>query len=223
MAIKPGSSPVSIVNTTTSPIFNGTIYVGQLTRHDFSEPFERDEWKGQREREVKNPDGSLPIITTISGGRLFQFLSSCNPNDRARYLGTDTSRLDDIYLRKDIREWEFVGDPSTSSITDSLATLYRSHCALKATFNDHLTKAKSGDIDYDTLIAMRSENFSYLTSTHLSMAGSALGSETGVTNCFIDDFERDVAVESPAFGILLYEFRLKVQVITLTPASSSAF
>lgn len=158
--------------------------------------FERPEFSNERLRQAKNTDGSVPIIQQLQGGRVYQFMPTCGSANTVRPLGPDDANVDNIFKRFVIKRYELTGLPSSPTEIDKLFAIAKDHRIRLARFEAHQAEARA-DVSYNFLISLQSDNFTYLTSTSLSMASLALGAANPETHMLITEFSPGVEYSVP--------------------------
>lgn len=190
MPVRPGSTLITFTNSASTSV---TLYADEVGLTKTVEPFQRMEFSNQRRREVKNSLGGLPMIVNNIANLPLQISVSC-ANDSPRPLTPDDANLPNINQQFNIQRYTLRGAPTpvaALAVVQAQAVIHRDY--LQA-FQYHQTSVGS-DISYDYLVnTLAAEDFSYLTTTNVSIAGNALGGTA--TQMLITEFSQDVAYES---------------------------
>lgn len=188
--IKPIGSSITIA----SGMNTYTLFVDSIDTTFTSEFFDRPEFSNDRLRQAKYSDGALPLIVTLFGGIPIQVLTTCGGSRTPRVLVPDDANVDTIKKRFDIKRYTMKGLASIASTVDSVYTISQAHKILLDRFQAHQNQVGM-DISDTALLALRSETFSYLTSTSISLSGNPIA--TTETNVLIRSFDMDVEFEIP--------------------------
>lgn len=172
-----------------------TIFVDSINYQFTTESFTRVEYDYDKLRTAPTETGQVPIIVSMLGGIPAQIVVGCG-DITPRILSPNSSNVDNIHRRFNIRRYTIRGLTNTESATDNLYTIVNYHKQLLAKFQEHLAKG-SLNIAYETLIEMQSEDFSYLTTTDLTVSGPALGDFSPEQNMLITDLVFDITHEIP--------------------------
>lgn len=186
-------------------------YVGEVSREFIVLDFDREEFSNGRLRAAKNALGGTPIIVTNVANVPVQVNISC-ANDDARPLLPDDANIASIKQRFNIQRYSIVSVPVPYTYTDQLFTVAQIHRKLLDKFQLYLEESGQMDLSYDYLIGLQAENFSYLTSTSLSMSGDCIGGT--VSNLLITDFKYDaeyVVKNADGTSSLLRSFSMSVE------------
>lgn len=172
-----------------------SLAVSSIKYRSTREAFKRLEFSHRRQREAPNPDGSLPMISQLIGNRPVLYFTGCNDaNEKTRDLTPDDSDYDNIYKRFDIRRYEIIGATSLSTQIDALFAIATNHSVRISIFNAFLTSANA-DVSIDFLTDMQAEDLAYLTTTGITMKGSAV--QGALNDMLITEFIPDIAYEIP--------------------------
>jgi hypothetical protein len=196
MPIIPEGSPLTITASSPSSI-TANLAVNAIVRRSITPRFKRSEFSHERLLGAKNVDGSRPSIYYLSGNNPIQFFTNCNENETERPLTPDDDDLDLIYRRFNTRRYEITGAMSLASEVKKLSDIHQLHSVFLANFEDHLEKAANADISYEKLVEMQGEDFSYLTSTGVTMTGTALATYSGESNLLLVEFSPSVEQDNP--------------------------
>ena len=198
MAISPRESLVTFILSGAS----STVYADEVQYAFITDPFDRLEFSNDKLRSAKTSTGASPIIVTTFGGLPVQIGVVCT-GDSPRPLTPDDANATNIKQRFNVDRFTIQGGISLATELAEIRTIAEDHQKRLAKFNYHISKAGL-DISYTALVAMQSENFSYLTSTGLTIVGPAIGVGT---NMLISSFTTDVAFEvtQPGGGSLVLQ------------------
>jgi hypothetical protein len=196
MPIHPKGSPVKFNISGIDTILRMSVYRSQRVK----EAFQRIEFSNQRLREAPNANGTKDSFFTDAAGFLYQFVSDCNPGSNIRPTNiSDDANLDNIFRRWDIDRYEVQGLPSLASDVYALRTLFQTHEAALARFENHQAEARNPTTSFEKLTLMQAETFSYLTTTGVTMKSFAFGtgSEVTISNILLANFVPDLEYEEP--------------------------
>jgi hypothetical protein len=190
MAIAPLSTLLVFTNSASSSV---NIWANEISRAKIVEPFQRAEFSNQRRREVKNSLGGLPMIVNNIANLPLQLSVSC-AGDSPRPLLPDDANLSSINQQFNIQRYTIQGAPTPVANLAVVEAQAIVHAGYLQKFQYHQTSVGS-DISFSLLTgSLSSENFSYLTTTGVSIAGDALGGTA--TQMLITSFNQDVAYSS---------------------------
>lgn len=218
MPIKPAGS----ILTFTSSETDYPVVIEDIQFQFNSEFFQRAEFEHNKLRSAKNTDGSIPIYITLFAGKIVQLTATCSGSVEARPLTPDDDSVDDINQRFDIKRYTIKGGPSLAANVDALYSISVAHKVFWDRFQGH-QQAVSLDISYDDLVTLQAEDFSYLTTVDLTMAGNSLASTE--SNMLIRSFNVGVEYEIPAASgpsTLYKSWSMVVENITIVPADSES-
>jgi len=219
MAIFPSGSPATF--TWSSGASSTSVYLDEVTLAFVVEPFQRMEYSNERRRSVKNSNGGLPKIVTSIANTPLQIDVSCS-GDVPRPLGPDSlTNINNINQRFNIQRYSLRGAPSRNSEVIKLYNLAVAHNKLLNNFQHHLYKGSSADISFTDLDNLTTENFSYLTSTGLSLTSDAIGGTA--THMLISEFTMSVVYEvtlADSSKLLLQDWSMVVENRTISSQAS---
>lgn len=209
--------PISAI-TFSTPSSTSSVFVEEVTLQAVYEPFTRSEFDVSKLRQAPTDNGSIPIIGQGIGGKPIQLGSACT-GDTARPLGPNSlANTQNILQRFNIQRFTIKGAASYASEVFKLKAIADAHLRLLQQFDYHVQVANSLEVSYNSLIALQSETFSYLTTTGLTMSGIPVGGT--YSNCLISQFEEGVLYTSEAMGVpsneMIKEFSITVDLRTIT-------
>ena len=186
MPIKPDYAPITFL----CPLGTSTLYVSEVTLTEIVEPFTRPEFDNNLLRKAKNALGGEPMITLTIANTPIQIGITCTGDSPRPLTANSLANLNSINQRQNITRYTLRG---ASCLTSSLAPLLAQSFVdqkLLLKFQFHQTQANS-DIDYDDLVSLQSETFSYLSSTSTSIAGNCLGGTA--SSLIVRSYSQDVS------------------------------
>lgn len=181
LIVSDGLSSVTMVVTDVS-------YVTTFT------PFDRLEYDNNKLRDARSAKGERRIIIEMLGGRPAQIITDCASTTPVPLIPDPNSVFDQVARRFNIVRYTINGAVSEASAVNYLYSIAQNHQALLAKFEKYL-KRSSGDTSYEDLYALRSETFSYLTTTGVSALGTCI--ESTVNNILITNISVDNAFAIP--------------------------
>lgn len=195
MPVKPDFTPFRVTNVQTST--NHDILVSAVKFTTDVSFFQRPEFSNQVLRTAPEADGSVPVFNQLIGGKVIQYLNTCNQT-QPRSLAPDDANIDEIFRRWDIKRWEIQGAASDATVVENVFSIARDHKVLLDRFEAHLNIARSY-VSYSFLLQMQQETFSYLTNTDVSISGQVLGTGApfSASNVLLVSFVPDVDLEEP--------------------------
>lgn len=171
MPIFPSGTPLVFTNAASASV---TIYAGEISRTKIIEPFTRVEFSNDRLRAVKNTQGGEAMIVRTIANIPIQIGYTC-AGDSPRPLTPDSiANLNAINQKFVTERLTIRGLPTPIADLEVVLAQAITHQNNLQKFAYHQTKANS-DISYTDLVALQAETFSYLTTTGVSLAGTALG------------------------------------------------
>jgi len=212
MSILPRGSQI-VLTIADTPL---TLFVDELKDSYTTQAFERPEFSYHRLLQAPNQvDGSMPVIVYGFGNVPTQITSTCS-SIAPRVLTADDPVIPEILQRKNIHQYEIPLIENLAATVDAIPATARQHSLFLARFEADMKK-RSEYVSYEQLLAWQAENFSYLTSTNVSISGVQIPSES---NCLIVNFQRGVAVEVPGSvqNVILKGGSITLQIITIESA-----
>lgn len=186
MPLRPEGSTISVGGY--------SLFVDDIKESYVIEPFEREEFKHQRQRTVLENTGVAPIIITKFAGGLAQLSYTC-ASTTLRPITPDDTDLNNIYRRWEILRYTVAGAPSTTTNVTGVYLIAQTHIKYLAELNAHFAFAK-GDVSIQELTALQTDPiFGTITGTGLTMSGNAIGGS--IDNMLITQFTIDFAYEIP--------------------------
>lgn len=184
----------------SSVVINGnTLFVSDVKVSFITEFFDRLEFQHARLNSAPNSVGQHALKTTLLGDTRAQIVIGAlsftpvvpqNPD-----VLVSGSNFGNVKKKFNILRYELSGAPSDSGSVSNVLTTAKNHIQQLAVFQAYLDKASNMDTEYNELIALQSETFSYLTNTGISMSGNSLNGT--VDNILITSFSPDVVYEYP--------------------------
>lgn len=174
-----------------------TLFVSDVKKSFLSEPFDRLEFSHERLRTASNSIRQKALLSTLLGNTPCQIVISGVSFDDIVPTYPDvtaaSSDFQNIKKKFNIVRYEIQGAPSDYTAVENVLSLAQNHAQQIQKFQAHLQKAGAMDTEYDVLLTLQSETFSYITTTGVSMAGNSInGTET---NMLITQFSPSVEYE----------------------------
>lgn len=187
MALNPIGSSITISSS--------TLIVEALTCQTLYEPFDRLEFNFAKLRDVKvTTTGEKRLIGENLTGKPFQIVYGCSDQTAVQLIPLTEAAFDQVKRRFKIKRFNITGAFSSASAVNSLFTLASTHQNFLAEFQGYQARA-GGDIGYSDLVALQSQTFNYLTTTGVSMSGTAL--DTSETNMLITQMSAETVLSIP--------------------------
>lgn len=168
---KPGESP--LLFTLPASGLSATVYASGVDTKFTVRDFNRDEWLNSRLQGAQTLlNNARPIILTNATNSQVQVAigdGDCS-FPYAVPLGPEDNNIPYILQRQNITEYSISGANSSPSAVASLQPIATAHKKLLDKFDAYLAELGQ-NISYERLIALRSETFSYLTTTGMSISG----------------------------------------------------
>lgn len=180
MATKPGQN---LLTATLSGV-TAILYWDDVEYTIDSRPFKRMEYDHNKQKNALEDSGVKPIFQDMLFGVPAQITSSQIPV-QARNLQPNDSDLANIYKKLFYTSFSFTGATTLSSDIDHLVSWASAHRVLMDRFNAHLNYAGDDNVSYQELQTLKLEDFSFLTSTGLTVTANSVGT---LSNCFIEKF-----------------------------------
>jgi hypothetical protein len=159
------------------------LYCEEINFEVGSQPFTRPEWDKRVLKDAPENTGNLPTFgQTLEGGQVqWIYGSATTARDLTPNNNTNLASMEEKFF---YNRYTITGDTSLSSDTGLVYTWSGAHKTLQDRFDAH--QKYSGDgYSYQDLVTQQAENFSYLTTTGLSLNGSTLGA---LSNLLIRSF-----------------------------------
>ena len=166
----------------TNGLSSATVIVGDISYTTLYQPFDRIEFDNNKLRDARAATGERRIIIEMLGGKPAQILTTCVSDTAVPLVPNSNTVFNNMAQRFDIIRWTVTGAISDADDVNYLYSIAEAHQALLAQFDAHI-KQGSSDTSYEILITLQSENFSYLTTTGITAAGSCL--ESTVSNVLL--------------------------------------
>lgn len=217
MALRPGAALLTFTNAASA---STSLWVNEVVLTKIVEPFQRAEFLNSRTRETKNPSGGLPIIVNTIANLPIQIGVAC-AGDIPRVLGPETDSTLNAYSQKfTIQRYTLRGASTPKANLDLVQATAILHESYLQKFAYHLARAGS-DISYPDLLTLRTENFSYLTSTGVSISGNCLGGTA--SEMLIVSFQQDITTsvtQADGSQLLLAEWSMVIDNRTISSQAS---
>jgi hypothetical protein len=186
--------------------------VDELSYTFLRQNFDRLEFSNVKLKEAPTSTGALPLIVTAFGGQLIQLASTCT-NDSPRPLGPDDANIGNIKQCFNITRYTLRGAANTETDIGNLFQIWNYHCDLLNAFDLYLQELNMF-VSYSFLVdTLQPLDFSYLTTTGVSMAGPALFQTEN--NLLISSFTGGVIYESQVPGgsnsTVLQDFEMVIE------------
>lgn len=189
-----------------------TVVVKSLTYATGYIPFERMEFDNTKLRDAKTANGERRVIIELLGGKSAQIVTSCASTTAVPLVPNTETVFNLVNKRFNFVRFSVTGDISEATAVNSLFTTAQAHQALLARFDAHIKRA-SGDISYEDLIAMQAETFSYLTTTSVTITGTAV--DIAGSNVLITSMEVNNEASIPVDGFFkTYNLTLEIRTIS---------
>ena len=148
----------------------------------------RSEFDNGKQKAAPNICGQVPILGSNLFGRPYQVDSDCAELN-ARPLGPNSdTNFNRIAKKFKIKRVNVQGAVSESADIAALYLIAENHQVKLAKFQKYVARL-ADNLPYDSLIALQSESFSYLTTTGVTVVGTAI--DTTDTNILITNFTVD--------------------------------
>ena len=188
MPLLPSGTLLTFTDTASTSV---SLWATEVSLTKVVEPFQRQEFSNQRRREVKNSLGGLPMIVNNIANLPLQVSISC-AGDSPRPLLPDDANLPNINQQFNIQRYTVQLAPTPVANLAVVQAQAVVHLGYLQQFQYHQTSVGS-DISYNELLSLANEDFSYLTTTNVSIAGDALGGTA--PQMLITGFNQDVAFQ----------------------------
>lgn len=209
MSLNPAGATLLL---TISPCsLDSTLIVESLSYAPSFEEFDRMEYDNERLRTAKTLCGQRRLITENLAGTPIQIVTSCGDATPVPLGPNSDSNFNNVKKRWDIKRYIITGATSEAEEVNTLYTIAADHQSRLARFKHYLARSGQGDTPYETLIALQSETFSYLTSTGLTMYGTSM--EDVETNMLITSLsiENTLAIPTSTTPEFFKTFQLTVE------------
>jgi hypothetical protein len=202
MALNPAGS--TLLLTIPACSLSATLIVESLSYAPSFEEFDRMEFDNERLRSARNLCGQKRQIIENLAGTPIQIVTSCGDTTQVPLGPNSDTNFNNIKKRFDVLRFEIQGATSEAEDVNTLYTVARDHQARLARFKHYLARSSGGDTPYETLIALQSETFSYLTSTGMTIAGTSL--ENSESNMLITSLNIENTLSIPTGTPGVHEF-----------------
>ena len=185
-------------------IGSSTLIVEALTCQTLYEPFDRMEFDFARLREVKVKNtGEKRLVGENLTGKPFQIVYGCSDQQAVQLIPLTETAFDLVKKRFKIKRFNITGAFNEASSVNSLFTLAATHQNFLAEFQGYQARS-TGDIGYADLVALQAYTFSYLTSTGVTMSGTAL--DASESNMLITSMSAETVLSIPTATPGVHEF-----------------
>lgn len=183
MATAIPGSPILVTLTASS--ISTTIYADDVSYSIETRKFQRKEFSNTFLATLAESDGSEPVTIKNATNKTIQINFSCG-NYTPRDYTPDDANLSQILQRMIVKTYSIKGGPTAPSSIDQLFNISLDHEKRYDRFDAYLD-ALSQKISVGLATSFQNDNFTYLTSTGLTLTGALMdgGSET---NCLIRKF-----------------------------------
>ena len=218
MAVKPGSTPITFINT-VSPTVSGVLYCDDVSFTRTLQNFSRVEFDHAKLRTAPTTTGATPLIVQGFGNKPIQLLTTCT-GDIPRPLTPMDSDYTSELQRFNINRYTITGAANPDTTIAALFSIWSDHAIRLNRFDMYLNVVNlemSIDFLQNTLQPL---TFSYLTSTNLTLSGPALSGS--LTNMLITALDIGVEYEAPnisdsgATSTVLQSFTMTVENRTIS-------
>jgi hypothetical protein len=183
MPIRPEGS--TLIFTHAGSSLTATTIVDSLVASYVFEPFDRMEYDNDKLKSARTAGGVSPQFFSLLGGTPAQIETDCTTDFPRPLVPNSTSTFNSVKQRFNIKRYQITGAITEASQINTLFLIAKNHRNLLAKFQNYQARSQS-DSPYEDLILLQSETFSYLTSTGLTISGTAL--EFSESNMLITDF-----------------------------------
>lgn len=185
----------------------------------------RQEFTAELQQKVKEEDGGEAIFETNATNVRFQIFTGCGVQT-PRPTIPDDAVLQDIFQRMDKVTLELKGSDSLPADLAVIDAIYKTHLAAYFKYETLRNYVKS-DISIIKVEELKLEDYSFLTSTTLTIAAAALPG-LSFANALLRKFVIDPTVETPndaaASSSTVYQtWTAEVEVIAITYGENAAW
>lgn len=172
--------------------------------------FERKEYDKAYRLNLPEEDGHEPILIRNLANGFIQFDFNCGSASSIRDVTPNDDVVDDILKSMTIKTWTIKGGPSSPTEVEELYTVAVDHAKRLRSF-DGYQKLFSLKLSSQFVEELKNSNFSYLTSTGLSVSGAITES-----NILIRSFDLGVTHYNPKTStIVTKDWSMQFDVITI--------
>jgi hypothetical protein len=192
------------------------LYCSEINFDTQSTAFTRQERSHARQKDVPENTGTMPTYSQNLEGAPVQFIYGSAVT--ARDLTPDDDDLGLIEQKLFFNRYQLTGDQSTSADVGQMYLWAAQHRTLQDRF-DAYQKYAGDNVSIQMLNTLSLEDFSYLTTTGLSMTGSTLGA---ISNCLIRSFSANPVrdIQGGPQAKILYQWTATVDQITIKSAAA---
>lgn len=192
MAILPEGSTITFTISASS--IDEELVVETASVKRTTEKFDRQEFSNSKLKDLRSSNGNSPIYQDNIVKNIIQYVyvGPCGDSE-VRATGVDDDNVGLVKKKFVKRIWRLSGGPSDPESVDILEVVSLDHAKRLARFEGYQELISMDNLSYQLIKGLRDEDFSYLTTTGLTMTGVSVGSED---NLLITDFESEVMYRS---------------------------
>lgn len=199
------------------------LIIADHKKSQITEPFDRLEYSYNRLKSAPNDLGQKALQATLLGNTPAQIVIGSISFQQTLVLKPDvtstSSNFQNFKKKFNITRYEITGGASLNDNVNAVQVIAKNHAQQLSKFQAYLQKSASLDTSYEELLALQSENFSYLTTTGISAVGNIM--EGTVTNVLITSFTPSIEYEELLNEAgddydLLKSFSMTLEVRTIT-------
>lgn len=200
MSLNPLGSSITITDGVS---VTATLIVEAISYQTVFEPFDRVEFDNQRLAGVKTSCGEKRLTGENLAGKPYQIVYGCSDQQAVPLIPNSEAIFDQIKRKFKIKRYTITGAFCESADVNALYAIAVGHQNRLAEFQGYQARS-AGDISYTDLYALRSYTFSYLTSTGITMSGTAM--DAVETNMLITNMSADIVLSIPTVSPGVNEF-----------------
>lgn len=189
MSTLPAGSMLTISTTVCGPV--ASLVVDTLTYAPTFEPLDRKEFDNTKQATARTSCGATRLTGENLFKKPFQVVSDCSDLTAVPLWPNDDTTFDNVKRKFKIKEYSVIGAISADADVEELYALASNHQDQLAKFQRYLARVAE-DPPYTALIALQSETFDYLTTTGVTISGSAMS--TSEDNVLITRMSADNAL-----------------------------
>lgn len=209
MPLLPPGSPITF--TLSASGLSSLVTVDDVSKTFTTQKFDRKEYSDVYLLNLPEPDGSGPVFITNAVNKKIQVNWDCGDNS-VRAVTPDDDNVANILQRFNITRYEIKGGPSSPTNVLALGPVALDHAKRLSVFDSYLDRF-SLTLSYEYIYNLRSETFSYLTATGLSISGASITE----SNCLLRRFNEGVIYENPSTGtIVSRDWSATIDVMTIS-------
>lgn len=188
MPIQPQGSYITVSYNST----NSILFCESLTETVDSEPIVRPEFQHDKQRSALENTGVKPIIVDMLGGEPLQIVYGNNAT--LRNLLPDDTDLTNIFQKFFLTRYIFTGIESSHTDIQNMIINFAHFRSLRDKFEAHKLYAGSNVSIQYILNTLTPDNFTYYTTTGLTVGGSSIGT---LNNLFLNNFTAELTRDTP--------------------------